>query len=106
MVHCFVHTGSKLIIVDSERADVILPALIELQAGGVTGFMVFAKPSPLRKWCGMQIWSEVMSSCGQDSSRILPEDPKSLPEDNAAVIFTSGTYVDSAIIHGHSIINT
>ncbi|THH19787.1 hypothetical protein EW146_g1465 [Bondarzewia mesenterica] len=90
--HCFVGAGCKLAIVDPQRADLIenLTGTITKEAG-TAGFLVIEHHEGKGKWQGMQNWSEVLDSYRGDCRSVLDEDPDLLPEDNATIIFTSGT---------------
>ncbi|CAL1700983.1 unnamed protein product [Somion occarium] len=92
LLHCLIHTGGKLIILDTERADRILPAVPRLQANGVSGFLVLDSPVLCEGWKTYQLWEEVLSHYRGDPTQILLSEDLSIdPEDNATVIFTSGT---------------
>ncbi|KAK7695997.1 hypothetical protein QCA50_000637 [Cerrena zonata] len=93
LLHCLIHTGGKLIILDTERADRILPAVTNLQTNGVAGFLVLDSPVLHDRWkTYYQLWEDVLSRYeGNGSDHILADDPHITPEDNATIIFTSGT---------------
>lgn len=82
-------------LLDTERADRILPAAAKLQANGVTGFLVLDSPVLHERWKTYQLWEDVLSryETNNDPNKILADDPHMTPEDNATIIFTSGTYV-------------
>ncbi|KAK0187399.1 long-chain-fatty-acid-CoA ligase [Armillaria mellea] len=42
-------------------------------------------------WEGMDVWSKVFPNYVKDPGEILRDDPRIIPEDNATIIFTSGT---------------
>ncbi|GJE84159.1 acyl--CoA ligase [Phanerochaete sordida] len=73
LVHCVSHTGCKLLLLDSERADRIVPAVSS------------------SKWESMELWESVMRASASSGDDLLVAGPDILPEDNALVIFTSGT---------------
>jgi acyl-coenzyme A synthetase/AMP-(fatty) acid ligase len=90
--HCLLKTGCKLAIIDVERANLFEPIIPQLVTeAGVLRFMVFESHEGKGRWKGMENWDEVMSSYQGDTSTILKEDPGIAPEDNATILFTSGT---------------
>lgn len=93
LLHCLTHTGSKFVLLDSERADRIAYAIPQLRTTGVSGCVVFDAPGRVSKWEGVDLWEDAMRSCSRDPRERLREDPKIEPEDNATIIFTSGTCV-------------
>lgn len=96
LVYCLERSESRLVIVDAERAKCILPAVSRLGEGGVAGFLVLDSPRLEPGWVGMQLWSDVMrpqDPAAGSSSPPLLDAVKILPEDDATIFFTSGTYV-------------
>lgn len=93
LLHCLTHTGSRLILLDSERADRIAFALPRLRSAGVDGFLVFDAPGRASKWEGIEVWETAVQSCVHGSQDFLGHGPQIEPEDNATIIFTSGTCV-------------
>ncbi|KAI0068682.1 acetyl-CoA synthetase-like protein [Artomyces pyxidatus] len=92
MRHCLVKTQSKLVILDGQRADLLEDhASAIAKEVGTTGFLVWEHHEGRGKWNGMHIWSEVLQSERGDAQSVLANDPGLGPEDNATVIFTSGT---------------
>ncbi|EKM59179.1 uncharacterized protein PHACADRAFT_136523 [Phanerochaete carnosa HHB-10118-sp] len=91
LVHCLSHTGCKLVLVDTERADRIAHAVPRLRDGGANGFVVLDAPGRSSKWEGIELWQIVMRSSASSSNDALALSPDIQPEDNATVIFTSGT---------------
>ncbi|TFK43550.1 hypothetical protein BDQ12DRAFT_184901 [Crucibulum laeve] len=90
--YCLVNTQSKVIIVDSERADLLEPIAKKLAAdAGTTGFLVLEAQDGKGKWEGIQNWNAVLDEYTKDTSSILKKDPGILPEDDATILFTSGT---------------
>ncbi|KAI0347210.1 acetyl-CoA synthetase-like protein [Trametopsis cervina] len=90
LVHCIKSTGSKVLLLDRERADRLYSQADSLYAGGVTGVIVL-EDNPSHKWPGFKQWNAVLSNPGLDPEVILSRDIRIDPEDNAAIIFTSGT---------------
>jgi hypothetical protein len=89
--HCFLHTQSKLIIVDWERADRLEPSISKL--GVDITFLVLEGHRGKRKWNGMRLWEDVFNTYIGNSESIITTDPNILPEDNASIVFTSGTRI-------------
>ena len=92
MIHCLTHTGAKLVLVDSERADRIAHMVPKLREAKVSIFVVLDSRTRRPKWEGMCSWKEVMQASPVNIREILSEDPLIEPDDNAIIIFTSGTY--------------
>ncbi|KAG6874481.1 hypothetical protein C0995_010391 [Termitomyces sp. Mi166 len=87
--HCLSYTGCKLILLDPERADRLAPAVSDLlRDTPVTGFLVFDDHN---RWQGMSSFRSALQRYRGDISDILATDPKITPEDNAVIMFTSGT---------------
>ncbi|KAK0215880.1 hypothetical protein EDD85DRAFT_1029938 [Armillaria nabsnona] len=90
--HCIALTKCALIILDTERADEIEPIGAELRlASGASAYLVLEDHEGKGHWEGMDIWSAVFSRYGTDPGDVLSDDPQISPEDDAAIIFTSGT---------------
>ncbi|PFH52707.1 hypothetical protein AMATHDRAFT_73844 [Amanita thiersii Skay4041] len=90
--HCFAHTQSKLIIVDAERADK-LEHLAGTFAAEIetTAIVVLESQEGKGKWEGMDTWDSIFNGYSGETSTVISQDPKILPEDNATILFTSGT---------------
>jgi long-subunit acyl-CoA synthetase (AMP-forming) len=89
--HCLVYTQSKLIIVDPERADILEPIVTGLsREAGTTGILVLENHEGKGKWKGMRSWNHVLDNF-TEIPRKERGDPRIVPEDNATIIFTSGT---------------
>ncbi|KIK06727.1 hypothetical protein K443DRAFT_88918 [Laccaria amethystina LaAM-08-1] len=92
LVYCLTHTQCKLIIVDSERADRLEPITSKLAREAQTNsFLVIESHEGKGEWAGMKTWDAVFDAYKGDTQTILNEDFEILPEDNAAILFTSGT---------------
>ncbi|KAF9451706.1 acetyl-CoA synthetase-like protein [Macrolepiota fuliginosa MF-IS2] len=90
--HCLAHTQCKLVVVDTERADRLEPNVTKLVAdAGTAGFLVLEAHEGKGKWNGMQTWEEVLNNYKGDFQNILSVDQGIVPEDNASILFTSGT---------------
>jgi acyl-CoA synthetase (AMP-forming)/AMP-acid ligase II len=60
---------------------------------GTKDFVVIESHEGKGRWIGMKNWSETLNTYTADVREILDNDPDIMPEDNATVIFTSGTSV-------------
>ncbi|TFY72978.1 hypothetical protein EVG20_g16 [Dentipellis fragilis] len=90
--HCLLGTQCKLVIVDTQRADLLEGHTSAIRkAVGTTGFLVWEHHEGKGKWDDMQLWSDVLGSFKGDPRQVLRGDPGLVPEDNATIIFTSGT---------------
>ncbi|KAI0092719.1 hypothetical protein BDY19DRAFT_501652 [Irpex rosettiformis] len=90
LVHCVKTTGAKLLLLDEERANCLHPAADAVRSTGVSSVIVFSN-APATKWSGFERWKDVLSADGGDPRTIVTRDLKMDPEDNATIIFTSGT---------------
>ncbi|KAF9462626.1 hypothetical protein BDZ94DRAFT_713673 [Collybia nuda] len=92
MRYCLTHTQSKLIILDAERADRVEPVIREVFLDAhSTGCMVLESHEGKGSWRGMKNWKDTMNEFNGDINMVLKNDPVIIPEDNATIIFTSGT---------------
>ncbi|KAG5651769.1 hypothetical protein H0H81_007522 [Sphagnurus paluster] len=90
--YCLAHTDCKIIIMDPERAERLAPVASDLMRDtAVMGFLVFDNHGDSRHWHGMDSFSTVLRRYRGGVEDILSIDPKISPEDNAAIMFTSGT---------------
>ncbi|KAF9041971.1 acetyl-CoA synthetase-like protein [Hymenopellis radicata] len=85
--HCLSLTDCKLILLDSERANIIEPIVSDFKAA----FLVLESHEGKGSWDSMESYNDVLSQYTGDGLWILQEDLTIEPEDNATVIFTSGT---------------
>lgn len=96
LAYCLEQSASRLILLDAERADVILPAVSRLRNGEVAAFLVWDTDALQPSWDGLQLWSD-LERLGDDLPGVehpLPAGSMDiLPEDDATIFFTSGTYV-------------
>ncbi|KAJ7576812.1 hypothetical protein C8J56DRAFT_971681 [Mycena floridula] len=89
---CIVLTECKLVILDSQRADLLEPMTDKLRkAAGSRGFLVFPGEDGKGRWKGMELWKSVVPNHQVNKAKFLAEDPNCLPEDDATIFFTSGT---------------
>uniref|UniRef100_A0A8H8CLN0 Uncharacterized protein n=1 Tax=Psilocybe cubensis TaxID=181762 RepID=A0A8H8CLN0_PSICU len=90
--YCISRTECKLIIVDPERADKLEPIAKELTLeSGSNGILVLESDEGKGQWEGMKTWKAAFDDYKGDSQEILSLDPALTPEDNATILFTSGT---------------
>ncbi|SJL14627.1 related to 4-coumarate--CoA ligase 1 [Armillaria ostoyae] len=90
--HCITLTKCSLIILDPERAERMEPIAADLKrASGASGYLVLEDHEGKGHWEGMDVWSKVFPNYLKDPGEILRDDPHIIPEDNATIIFTSGT---------------
>lgn len=90
LMFCLTHTQCRLIIVDAERAEKLEPALPSLSEDmHVTAFLVLNSFEGKGRWAGMTCYETAKKTAG-DVRSILDQDPGISPEDNAAIMFTSG----------------
>ncbi|KAL1717443.1 hypothetical protein EV715DRAFT_292324 [Schizophyllum commune] len=96
--YCITHTQCRVVICDPERSAVIQPVVDDLAASGVNGFLVFGDTVDVNaQWAGMQSYSSVVQRFSRETAEAILEDCNDYldvdvqPEDNCAVMFTSGT---------------
>ncbi|KNZ77743.1 2-succinylbenzoate--CoA ligase [Termitomyces sp. J132] len=91
--HCLSHTGCKLILLDPERADRLAPAVFDLlRDTPATGFLVFDdQDNTEHGWQGMSSFYSALENYHGGTADVLAVDPQIMPEDNATIMFTSGT---------------
>lgn len=89
--YCLSHTGCKLIILDTERANLIEPATSDiLRDTAAAGLLVFDSHEGKGLWEGINCFHAAVQDYNGDVGDILAGDSNLLPEDNAAIMFTSG----------------
>ena len=88
---CLSHAECKLIILDSERADRLESAVSGLRGCFPTvAFLVLDSYEGKGVWEGMQCFRTVVAQYNPTSGDLLIREPDIWPEDNAAIMFTSG----------------
>lgn len=97
LLHCFSLTGSTVIFTDSERANRVCNSTQHLREKGVRGIVVLDSLVYDTRWTSFDLWGDVLQSVEVDKQAFLSQDPGLGPEDDATIIFTSGTY-DSALL--------
>lgn len=76
---------------DPQRADEFEPVVTEiLRDTATTGFLVFDSHEGKGSWKEMKCFRTVVNNYHGDSTDILKNVPAIVPEDNAAIMFTSG----------------
>jgi long-subunit acyl-CoA synthetase (AMP-forming) len=95
--HCLAHTECKIALLDPERADLLQPVASQLlQTSIIKSFLVFDLSQPRKRRDFMPSLEEVLENF-QDHQPFLPQTLIN-PEDNATIIFTSGTRTLSNIL--------
>ncbi|KAG7440416.1 long-chain-fatty-acid-CoA ligase [Guyanagaster necrorhizus] len=90
--HCIMLTKCTMIILDPERAEQVEPIAADLKhATGASGYLVLEDHEGRGHWESMDVWSKVFRQYYKDPGEILRDDPHIMPEDDATIIFTSGT---------------
>jgi len=90
--YCLVHTECKLIILDPERADKFEPIANKLVVEtGCSGILVLESHEGKGCWEGMKAWTAALEDYRGDPRKILSVDPGLVPEDDATILFTSGS---------------
>ncbi|KAI4517933.1 acetyl-CoA synthetase-like protein [Schizophyllum commune Loenen D] len=88
--HCLCNTDCKVILLDDERAQSLEPLVDQIKKdAGCIELLVFRGGERQPK--GMKRLVDALKAYGEDGSSVLRSDPGILPEDNATVMFTSGT---------------
>ncbi|KAK0471890.1 hypothetical protein IW261DRAFT_1553475 [Armillaria novae-zelandiae] len=89
LTFCIVHTQPRLLIVDAERAEVLAPAVDKTCAeAGIAAVLVL---HPKRIPQGMENYHTAIDKYDGSYKDIFKDYPTISPEDNAAIMFTSGT---------------
>ncbi|KAJ7433825.1 hypothetical protein B0H11DRAFT_2179471 [Mycena galericulata] len=92
LLHCLTHTQCKVIMLDTERADRLEPVVQKLTSdAGANAILVLESHEGKGHWKGMQPWESILKKYKGDPKKVLRNDPKLVPEDNAMIFFTSGT---------------
>ncbi|TFY78612.1 hypothetical protein EWM64_g5401 [Hericium alpestre] len=89
IVRCFIQVQCKLGVVDPASASALeRHTETIIRQAGTAGFLVFDDHQNLGRWDGIKPWGEAMSAYSEKEEL---DDPMMVPEDNASIIFTSGT---------------
>ncbi|KAJ3803041.1 hypothetical protein GGU11DRAFT_671694 [Lentinula aff. detonsa] len=87
LTFCISHTDCKLVIVDAERAEKLEPIVDKLYAGQkVVGILVVNPQEGKGQWRRMEILDKALERSGS-----VPPEESVLAEDEALIMFTSGT---------------
>lgn len=93
LIHCINHTRCKLLILDNERADLLGPSTDKLVH--TSGYVVLSDDdNSVPKWTrsNMRTWTDMLNSyAGPDPRKVAEQEILITPEDNATIMFTSGT---------------
>ncbi|KAF8629681.1 hypothetical protein AX17_005617 [Amanita inopinata Kibby_2008] len=90
--HCLVHTGCKVIMIDVERADRLETITATLaEEASTRGFLVLNSKEGKGKWRDMECIDTVLHEFRGELAEVLGTNPAIMPEDNATIMFTSGT---------------
>ncbi|KAF8625416.1 hypothetical protein AX15_005380 [Amanita polypyramis BW_CC] len=82
----------KLLFLDDERADRLEPIVNMLKSEAeIQGFLVFNSQEGKGAWTDMENLDTVFQEFRGDSAELLRTNPGITPEDNASIVFTSGT---------------
>ncbi|KAK0207498.1 hypothetical protein IW262DRAFT_1530175 [Armillaria fumosa] len=89
LTFCLVHTQPRLLVVDAERADILAPAIDKTcaEAGIAAVLVLHPKGIPQR----MESYHDAVDKYLGAYKDIFTNYPTISPEDNAAIMFTSGT---------------
>lgn len=79
-----------MILLDTERADLLEP-IIDSFSEDTSGFLVFNSHEGKGQWNGMKCYRKSVERYYADRQAILDDDQDIFPEDNATIIFTSGS---------------
>lgn len=94
--HCLAHAECKLTILDADRADILQPIAAQLlQTSPITSFLVFDLSYPKKRNNFIPSLDAILDA---DDQVFLPKISID-PEDNATVIFTSGSLIILSFCH-------
>ncbi|KNZ81035.1 2-succinylbenzoate--CoA ligase [Termitomyces sp. J132] len=88
---CLSHTDCRVVMLDTERAERLTPIALDRLRDRPSKFLVFDEKMDINLWPGMSSFPATINGYKGGTADILAMDPQILPEDNALVMFTSGT---------------
>ncbi|KAG6848941.1 hypothetical protein H0H93_012583, partial [Arthromyces matolae] len=94
LLHCLTHPECKLMILDPERAEKLEGVVDSLKTKAqCRGILVLNSQEGKGKWKGMECWDAKIAGYTGDTASIRTGagQEEILPEDNATILFTSGT---------------
>ncbi|KAK0505593.1 hypothetical protein EDD18DRAFT_1129761 [Armillaria luteobubalina] len=89
LTFCLVHTQPRLLVVDAERADILAPAIDKTCAEAGIAAVLVLHPNGIPR--GMESYHDAVDKYLGAYKDIFTDYPTISPEDNAAIMFTSGT---------------
>ncbi|KAL1749310.1 hypothetical protein HDZ31DRAFT_59596 [Schizophyllum fasciatum] len=90
VTHCLVSTDCKAILLDGERAQSLEPLVPRIKADAKCAELLVFRGSD-RAPRGMKRLADALAECAEDGGSVLQADPGVQPDDDATVMFTSGT---------------
>lgn len=98
LLYCIKHTGCKLLVVDAERATALEPWIAKgTKKTGVKDVLVIRSQDAQRGgrgkkagWKGMKKWEDALAAY-KGPEKAWEKEPACGPDDDAAILFTSGT---------------
>lgn len=88
LLHCLVLTSPKVSFLDPQRADIFENTTFSKGSS----LVVIEAHEGKGHWQNMDDFGQLMQQCSDvDAAKVLAEDPNIQPDDNATIIFTSGT---------------
>jgi hypothetical protein len=80
-------------MLDPERADRIEPVVSDILGDSPSKFLVLDSHEGKGQWKEMESFRSAVEDFTGETASILGEECKILPEDNAAIMFTSGVNI-------------
>ncbi|KAL1690022.1 hypothetical protein GGG16DRAFT_56638 [Schizophyllum commune] len=100
--HSIILCDCKLILLDPERAELLEPVIDELLEPAFDGelatththlkdILVLESHEGKGSWIGMKSFADVLAKYEGDGADVVSNDPSIVPEDDAIILFSSGT---------------
>ena len=94
--HSIILCDCKLILLDPERAELLEPVMGDLlepvvNRSRVKDVLVLESHEGKGSWKGMKAFADVLASYEGDGADVVSNDPGIVPEDDAIILFSSGT---------------